>query len=95
MNQMLIQVTPAAVSDGTNGVAYNGGSGVTFSATGGQSPYTWAAPNISTLVPGLNFNAATATLSGTPTAPGIYSFSLLLTDSANQVVNFNYSITIH
>ena len=95
MNQMLIQVTPAAVSDGTNGVAYNGGSGVTFSATGGQSPYTWAAPNISTLVPGLNFNAATQTLSGTPTAPGIYSFSLLLTDSANQVVNFNYSITIH
>lgn len=95
MSQMLIQVTPAAVPDGTNAVAYNGGSGVTFSATGGQSPYTWAAPNISTLVPGLNFNAATATLSGTPTAPGIYSFSLLLTDSANQVVNFNYSITIH
>lgn len=95
MNQVVIQVTPASIPDGTNGVAYNGGSGVTFTATGGQPPYTWAAPNLSALVPGMNFNGVTATLAGTPTAAGIYNFSLQLTDSANRVVSLNYLITIH
>lgn len=95
MNQVVVQITPASVPDGTNGVAYNGGSGVTFTATGGQPPYTWTAPNLSALVPGMSFNSVTATLAGTPTAAGIYTFPLQLTDSANRVVSVNYLITIH
>ena len=91
MNQIIIQITPATAPDGTNGTPYN----VTFSATGGQPPYVWTAPNISTLVPGLSFNAATATVSGTPSASGTFTFTLQLTDSANRVVNLNYPITIH
>lgn len=91
MNQMIIQVTPSAAPDATNGTPYS----VTFSATGGQPPYVWVAPNISTLVPGLSFNATTATVSGTPAAPGIFTFTLQLTDSANRVINLNYPITIH
>ena len=95
MNQLVIQVTPAAMPDGTNGVAYN----VSFSATGGQSPYAWVAPNFSTLVPGLAFNGVatnnTATVSGTPIGAGTFNFTLQLTDSANRVINFNYPITIH
>jgi hypothetical protein len=91
MNQMIIQVTPSAAPDATNGTPYS----VTFSATGGQPPYVWTAANISTLVPGLSFDATTATVSGTPAAPGIFTFTLQLTDSANRVVNLNYPITIH
>ena len=95
MNQMVIQVTPAAMPDGTNGAAYS----VTLSAAGGQPPYIWAAPDFSTLVPGLAFNGAptnnTATVFGTPTGAGTFNFTLQLTDSANRVINLNYPITIH
>ena len=93
MNQIIIQVAPASVPSGTNGVAYNAGAGVTFTASGGQPPYTWAAPGL--LVPGLSFNSATAKLSGTPTMAGTYNFTVQVTDSGNRVVNLNYMITIH
>jgi len=96
VNQMYIQVSPAAVPNATNSVPYT----VTFTATGGQSPYTWAAPNISTLVPGMTFTTNpddSATLSGTPpasTAGGVFNFTLQVSDSANRQVNLNYTITI-
>ncbi len=92
VNQLFIQVTPAAVADGYVGAPYGA---VTFTATGGQSPYTWAMPGISTLVPGLNFNTNTATLSGTPSVAGTFTLSLQVTDSANRAVNLNYSLIIH
>jgi hypothetical protein len=88
MNQLVIQVAPASVPAGTHGVPYS----VTFTATGGQPPYTWSAPGLA--VPGLGFNSLTTTLSGTPAAAGYYNFTLQLTDSANRVVNLNYTITI-
>jgi hypothetical protein len=91
MNQMLFQVTPGSVPDGTNGVPYT----VTFTAQGGQPPYVWAAPDISSQLPGMSFNSATATLSGVPYPSGAYNFTIQLTDSANRVVNFGYTITIH
>jgi hypothetical protein len=91
-NQMFIQVSPSTVPDGTNGVAY---PAVVFTGSGGQSPYTWAAPNLTGLVPGMTFNPATATLSGTPAAAGTFNFTLQLTDAVNRVINLNYQITIH
>jgi len=90
MNQVLIQVTPAAVPDATNGVPYS----ATFSVAGGQPPYVWAS-TVSAQVPGLNFNAATATVSGTPLYAGMFNFTVQVTDSANRVVSLNYPITIH
>jgi len=89
MNQVVIPVTPAVVPDGTNNVPYS----VTFSATGGTPPYAWSAPGFA--VPGLAFNPATVTVSGTPTLSATFSFTLQLTDSANRVINLNYPITIH
>jgi len=91
MNQIVIQVTPSTPPDATNGVPYT----VTFQAAGGVGPYTWSGPNVSTTVPGLSFDVATATLSGTPVAVGTFNFTLQVTDSANRSVNLNYSITIH
>ena len=92
VNQLFMQVTPSTVPDGTVGAAY---TPVTFTATGGQLPYTWAAPNLSGLVPGMSFDASTATLSGTPTATGTFTFTVQLTDAVNRTVSLNYSITIH
>jgi hypothetical protein len=91
VNQLYIQVSPQSLTDGTNGVPYS----QSFTATGGQMPYTWAAPNFSTLVPGMTFDPTTATMSGTPLSAGVFNFTLQLTDAANRLVNLNYSITIH
>ncbi len=89
MNQVVIQVTPGTLPDGTNGVPYS----QTFTATGGQPPYTWQQNGAA--VPGLTFNVNTQTLSGTPTSAGSFTFTLQLTDSGNRVVTYNYPITIH
>ena len=91
VSQMFIQVAPATVPDGTNGVPYS----AAFTVTGGQSPYVWGAPGFSNLVPGLTFTPGTATVSGTPVGPGVFNFTLQVTDAANRVVNLSYSITIH
>jgi len=78
------------VPAGTNGVAY---TPVVFTANGGSPPYTWSAPNFT--VPGMNFNASTQTLSGTPTASGTFSFTIQVEDNVNHIVPITYSITIY
>ena len=63
-----------------------------FVASGGQPPFTWSAPNFA--IPGLYFSSQNLTISGTPTVPGTYNFTLRLTDSVNRVVDFVYTIII-
>jgi len=89
-NQILIQISPPSLPDGTNGIAYS----ATFSATGGQPPYTWAVSTSPGLPPGLGLSGST--ISGTPDgSAGTYDFTIQLTDSVNRVVTLNYSIIIH
>jgi|GEM_PF-1659996 len=47
-------------------------------ASGGQPPYTWSATG---LPPGFNLNASTGAFSGTGPAPGVYGFTLNVSDS--------------
>jgi hypothetical protein len=59
-----ITITPAALTRGTVGVAYN----QTFTATGGTAPYgTWTV-TAGTLPAGLTLNSGTGAITGTPTA---------------------------
>lgn len=53
---------------------------VTFGVTGGTAPYTWTVAPGSTLPAGLSFSSA-GVLSGTPTTPGTYTWSVKVTDS--------------
>jgi hypothetical protein len=95
MNQVLIQVSPATVPDGTNNAAY---APVTFTITGGgafEPPFTWSAaglPSGLTVTTDANGNGL---LSGTPSQSGSFDFTLLLTDSLGRSVSWDYSITIH
>jgi FtsP/CotA-like multicopper oxidase with cupredoxin domain len=57
-----------------------GGYSVTLAAAGGIAPYTWAVAPASTLPAGLTLTAA-GVLSGAPTAPNTYIFSVQVTDS--------------
>ena len=91
-NAIFIQMSPATVPDGTNGVAY---PTQTFTASGGQPPYTWSAPNLSSVFPGMSFNPLTQQLSGTPGAGGTFNFIIELTDSVNRTVDYNYTVTIY
>jgi large repetitive protein len=62
---------PAAV-----GVSYS----QTLTGTGGKAPYVWTVPPGS-LPPGLTLDSSTGTISGTPTAGGIFQFTITLTDA--------------
>lgn len=64
----------------------------TFSATGGTAPYTWTLDSGS-LPPGLTLTPA-GTLSGTPSAVGIFAFTLRSTDAYGCSVTRNYTATI-
>ena len=89
--EVLIQISPASLPNGTNGVAY---PTVTLSATGGQTPYTWSLASGSTMPPGLNLSSG-GVISGTPTQSGSYVVTIQMTDAVNRTVAVNYSITIN
>ena len=86
--EALFQAFPSTLTAATNGTPY----AQTFTATGGQPPYVWAAPGITNAVPGMSFSGAT--LSGTPSAAGTFSFTLQVTDSLNRVVSLPYTLTV-
>ena len=54
-------------------------------ATGGTPPYRWSVAG--SLPPGLDFASDTLTLAGTPQTAGTFTFSLQVTDSAQQTAS--------
>ena len=88
-NQVLIQVSPTSVPNGTINTHY---TPTTFTATGGSftPPYTWSATG---LPDGLSVSPD-GTLSGTPTLSGTFVFTLTLTDYVSRSVQWYYSLTI-
>ena len=74
----------------------DGGSGFLLTASGGKTPYTWswAGGSGSSLPPGLNLSQNS--ISGTPTAAGIYHVLVTVSDSQSTPAqtSSNYVITI-
>ena len=89
-NQILVQITPATLPNGTKNVSYT----ASFVATGGSfiPPFTWTIPTGS-LPPGLTLSSA-GVITGTPTQTGTFDFTLQLTDINARSVQWNYSLTI-
>jgi hypothetical protein len=102
MSEVLIQISisatnlpPGTLPPGTNGVTY---PTVTLSVTGGQSPYSWALTPGSQLPGGPTLSPdGVISSNGNPLniPPGLYNFTIQMTDAGNRVVNVNYSITIN
>lgn len=78
-------------------MSYNTPISVALTASGGTAPYSYAISG-GTFPTGLTLSA-TGTLSGTPSAPGSYNFTVTATDSSSGVgapftVSQAYSVTI-
>jgi hypothetical protein len=65
----------------------------TLQATGGTPPLQWKLTK-GTLPPGVDFQPTIGTLSGTPTAPGDYNFTISVTDSAGNRISGDFIIRI-
>ena len=91
-SQVLIQVSPASLPNGANGVTY---PATTFTATGGSysPPFTWSIAGSGQLPAGLSLTTG-GLLSGTPIQSGTFDFVVQLTDSLSRSVQWNYNITI-
>ena len=83
-----LSISTQSLPVGTVGSSYSG----TVSATGGTPPYTFAVSG--TLPNGLSFNSSTGVISGTPTAEGVYGFSVSVTDIARTSQSQNFSISV-
>jgi hypothetical protein len=88
-NQLIIQISPTSLANGTAGVPY---SPVTFTTTGGAfiQPYTWSGSN---LPPGMGVSAG-GTISGTPTQSGTFDITITMTDSQARSVQWFYTLII-
>jgi hypothetical protein len=87
----VISISPAVLNNGQVYVAYS----ATLQVWGGTGPYTWSRSG--SLPPGLTttFDTSdTATISGTPTTAGSYTFSITVVDSTSATTSRGYTITI-
>src|SRR4030065_520565 len=69
------------------------GQGATFAVTGGVSPYTWSLPSGS-LPTGLTLDTQTGVVSGIPSKPGIYTFTVRVTDAVGIAASTEYQWVI-
>jgi len=84
-----ITLSPTALPNGTVGVAYN----QTISASGGSGTGFTFAITAGTLPSGLTLSSS-GLLSGTPTAAGLFTFTVTATDSARNMGSQQYTLTI-
>jgi hypothetical protein len=109
-NQVLVQIVPASLPNGTNGspysFVYTNSVGTVFTntitATGGAFSYspppTWTATGLPSVplsgLPPGLTLSPAGVLSGTPTQSGTFDFYLVMTDALGRSVQWYYSITI-
>jgi uncharacterized delta-60 repeat protein len=65
-----------------------------LTSTGGNGPYSWLAV-VGNLPPGLSLDTATGRISGTPTSPGTFDFTIEVSDQTNQVAAKNFVLVVN
>ncbi len=85
-----VTIAPSSLPNGDKSSPYL----QTISASGTTGPYTFAT-TAGTLPTGVTLNATTGILSGTPTATGIFTFTITATDSLGGTGSQAYTVTIN
>ncbi len=80
-------------SPGTAPVPLNQPIGGGFAAVGGKPPYRWAVSS-GALPAGVAFDSATGQLSGSPTAPGTFTFGVTVTDALQNAATGSATIRV-
>ena len=84
-----LTINPASLPAATAGTPYS----QTVTASGGTAPYSYAVLS-GALPPGLSLAGGTGVISGTPTTPGAYSFTIQATDATPNTGTRNYTINV-
>src|SRR3990172_1356476 len=87
----LIISTQSPLPWGMTNTPYN----QTLAATGGKTSYAWSLATGSLLPAGLTLNTAAGMISGTPTAPGAFTFTVQATDANATTAEKSISITLY
>jgi len=83
--------TASPLPAGAVGTPYS----LTLAGAGGVTPYTWSTtPQSGGLPPGLALDAASGTLSGTPTASGSYTIYVVLTDASTRTTAKTFTLSV-
>ena len=88
-NSSSLRVTNSTLPSGAVQTAYM----AALTATGGTPPYSWSVSD-GDLPPSLSLNSTDGTLSGTPTAPGTFSFMANLQDSDGLSASAQFSLSV-
>jgi hypothetical protein len=86
---LTLTITSVPLPGGTVGVPYS----QTLAGSGGTPPYTWSVSS-GALPPGLQLNASTGVITGTPNSTGPNLFTVTLTDSTGLTAQQQQNITI-
>ncbi len=84
-----VTVNPSSLPAGTQGVAYD----ETLTGNGGSGPYTFAVTTGS-LPPGITLDGASGDLTGTPSAQGVYNFTITATDQLSATGSRAYTTSV-
>ncbi len=87
LNGQVFRITTASLPQGTEGEAYM----ATATAAGGASPVTWS---LQAGAPAWLLISSAGVLSGTPTADGTFSVTLVATDDADQTATLTLQLVI-
>ena len=93
-NQVLIQIAPPYLPDGTNAMAYRAQLQTSGATPNWQAPFSWSlAPASPGLPPGLSVSAS-GLISGTPVQAGFYNFVIQATDAVGRTARQSYVINV-